>query len=259
MEPPVSPPGQTSSQPDAAQPEPALDPSPPPGEARAPLAPEGRANSPAVPSRYAPLWAPLDETAAKIQIFTNDREEDWRLGTEQDHARVRPHYDSGSTVLDLGCGIGRLAAVVAPRCRALWAVDVSPQMLTLAAKRLAACRNIRYVLCQDTAFPDVPDQSIDLAYCLLVMQHLELEDSFLLLEELRRVTRPSGTIVVTYPNLLSDFYLDCFVAYAHRGAATEMARARIYTPQEVDRLMTAAGFRAEITAETEIRVVARPI
>lgn len=213
-------------------------------------------------SRYARLWAPSNETDAKLQIFTNDREEDWRIGTAQDHARLEPYYDASSVVLDLGCGVGRVASVVAPRCRELWAVDVSPQMLTLAAERLAAYDNVRYVLCYDTRFPDVPDGSVDLAYCLLVMQHLEREDAFLLLEELRRVVRPSGTAVVTYPNLLSDAYLDCFVGYAHRGASAEMDRARIYTPQEIDRLMPAAGFAAEITTpdqDNEIRVVARPV
>ena len=53
---------------------------------------------------------------------------------------------------------------------------------------------------------------------------VEREDAFLLLEELRRVIRPTGTVIVTYPNLLSDTYLDCFLQYAHNGACSRELR-----------------------------------
>jgi ubiquinone/menaquinone biosynthesis C-methylase UbiE len=210
-------------------------------------------------TRYAKLWSPSNEQDARRQIFNTDDDDDWRVGGQQDYSRLTPYFDKSSTVLDLGCGIGRVASFVAPECAEFWAVDVSPQMLVMASERLASCRNVHYALCEDVKFADVKDASVDLAYCLLVLQHLEREDAFLLLEELRRVIRPTGTVVLTYPNLLSDVYLDCFVGYAHSGAVAEPGRARIYTPQEVERILPAAGFSTEIVAEVEIRVVARPV
>ena len=128
----------------------------------------------------------------------------------------------------------------------------------MAAERLRDLTNVKYAHCHDVSFPDVPSGSIDLAYSLLVLQHVEREDAFLLLEELRRVIRPTGTVIVTYPNLLSETYFSNFVDSARRGEASARARARLYTPQEVEALLPAAGFRAEFEAGTEIRVTAHP-
>ena len=48
----------------------------------------------------------------------------------------------GADVLDLGCGIGRISAVLAPHCRSVLALDVSPNMVAEAARRLAAAPNV---------------------------------------------------------------------------------------------------------------------
>ena len=45
-------------------------------------------------------------------------------------------------VLDLGCGIGRVASALAPRCRTVLGLDVSPGMVAEAARRLAALPNV---------------------------------------------------------------------------------------------------------------------
>ena len=131
-------------------------------------------------------------------------------------------------------------------------------MLKLAAERLAEFDNVRFVQSRDTGIPDVPTASIDLVYSLLVLQHVEREDAFVLLEELRRVLRPDGRAVLNFPNLLNDGYLEGFVHYAHTGASTQANRARVYTPQEVERIVTAAGFEVEIEEKTEIWAFATP-
>jgi ubiquinone/menaquinone biosynthesis C-methylase UbiE len=175
-----------------------------------------------------------------------------------DADRLAAYLPDGGSALDLGCGIGRVARYLAPRCATLWAVDASDRMLELARTRLADLPNVHYARCVDTAIPDVPDGTIDVAYALLVLQHLEREDAFLLLEELRRVVAPSGTVVVTFPNLLSDTYLAAFLDYVRGGEVTNRARARMYTPEEVTRVVAAAGFDVEIDAGVEIFAVCRP-
>ncbi len=42
----------------------------------------------------------------------------------------------GPDVLDLGCGIGRMAAALAPRCRSVLGLDVSPGMVAEARRRV---------------------------------------------------------------------------------------------------------------------------
>jgi SAM-dependent methyltransferase len=53
---------------------------------------------------------------------------------------LRPEAD----VLDLGCGIGRIAAAVAPLCRSVLGLDVSAGMVAEARQRNAALPNVRF-------------------------------------------------------------------------------------------------------------------
>ncbi|HLH47654.1 MAG TPA: methyltransferase domain-containing protein, partial [Acidimicrobiales bacterium] len=111
----------------------------------------------------------------------------------------------------------------------------------------------------DTVVPDVPSASVDFAYSLLVLQHLEREDAFLLMKELRRIVAPTGTVVITFPNLLADVYLQSFVRDATTGGVNNPVRARIYTPQEVGAILPAAGFSVTVEEEVEVRAVCRPL
>jgi SAM-dependent methyltransferase len=63
-------------------------------------------------------------------------------------ALLRAHgLDPDATLVDLGAGTGRLAAVTAPHCRRVVAVDPSPAMLALARERVTAAghRNVDFV------------------------------------------------------------------------------------------------------------------
>lgn len=211
-------------------------------------------------SRYAGSWNPPNVERAIAQIYNTTDFASFEAGGRLDYGRLEPYLRPSDCVLDLGCGIGRVAFYVAERCRALWAVDVSPRMLELCEERLHGWDKVRYALCKDVEIPDVPSGSVDFAYSLLVLQHLEREDAFLLLEELRRVLRPAGRAYLTFPNLLSDTYLECFVTYAHSRASGQLERARLYTPQEVERLLPAAGFKVlSVEVETEIRALVEAV
>lgn len=211
-----------------------------------------------LPRSYAELWRPSTLAEAITQIYDTADLASFEEGGQRDASWLAPFVTPESTVLDLGCGIGRVALYVAPRCRRLWAVDVSARMLELARERLSACGNVSYARCRDVTVPDIRAGAVDLAYSLLVLQHVEREDAFLLLEELRRVLRPGGTAVLTFPNLLSEPYLRGFIDYARSRASSQRGRARFYTPQEVDRVVRAAGFDiVGLEPGTEIRVVAR--
>ncbi len=50
----------------------------------------------------------------------------------------------GPDVLDLGCGIGRMAVALAPRCRSVLGLDVSAGMVTEARRRCAGLGNLRF-------------------------------------------------------------------------------------------------------------------
>ena len=208
---------------------------------------------PAPAGRYGGLWSPPDVAEARQLILTRTDPGFFERTARDDDETLAPWIKPDDTVLDLGCGIGRVALYVAPRCRLLWAVDASQTMLDMAAERLAGRPNVRFARCLDTTIPDVPTASVDVAYSILVLQHLEREDAFLLMRELRRVVKPGGLAYLTFPNLLSDGYLESFVTYAETGEVANPARARMYTSEEVQRILPAAGFQlVETTAGADI-------
>jgi malonyl-CoA O-methyltransferase len=99
-------------------------------------------------------------------------------------------------VLDAGCGSGRYMLHALRRGAAcVTGVDLSPQMLERASAELGALHagaTVALVQGSLAALP-VPDARADLTVCGLVVGHLDdLEQS---LAELRRVTRPGGTLL----------------------------------------------------------------
>jgi ubiquinone/menaquinone biosynthesis C-methylase UbiE len=207
-------------------------------------------------TRYGDLWKPADELQAmQLVLDESDADRFEASGREQASRVLWPLIEPSDVVLDLGCGIGRVARYVSECCRILWAVDASETMLALARERLADRSNVRFALCQGTTIPALADNSIDFAYSILTLQHLEREDAFKLLLELRRMMRPKAKAFLTFPNLLSDEYLSSFLEYVEAGEASNPVRARFYTPEEVRRLIPVAGFDIQsFVAGVEIEV-----
>jgi ubiquinone/menaquinone biosynthesis C-methylase UbiE len=205
---------------------------------------------------YGDLWKPDDEQQA-MQLVLNETDPDVfeSSGRRQADDLLCPRIRPTDVVMDLGCGIGRVARYVAGCCANLWAVDASETMLSLARKRLEELENIRFARSEGTRVPSIESESVDFVYSILTLQHLEREDAFLLLREVHRVLRPGGAAFFTFPNFLSDVYLEAFLAYAERSEVENPARARFYTPEEVRRLLPAAGFEVvNMTAGVEIEV-----
>jgi SAM-dependent methyltransferase len=93
-------------------------------------------------------------------------------------------------VADLGCGSGRWASFVAPRCRSLAVVDFSDAVF-VARENLRAHENVVFVLGDVLALP-FPDDAFDLAYCIGVLHHLPVDA----LEATRRLARLAPEVLV---------------------------------------------------------------
>ena len=101
--------------------------------------------------------------------------------------------EPGDVVLDLGCGDGRILDLVAGMGATTIGVDLNLELARIASARHPVFLN---------RLPDlacVKDESVDGAYLVLTIEHLE--DSGTVFEETARVVRPSGclTVVVNHP------------------------------------------------------------
>ena len=96
------------------------------------------------------------------------------------------------TVLDFGAGTGLVATKVAPRVKALIAVDVSPAMLELLAPKAAAAGNIE-IVCQDLLAHPLARQ-VDLVVSAMAMHHVA--DTAALARALFAHTAPGGGVAL---------------------------------------------------------------
>jgi SAM-dependent methyltransferase len=94
--------------------------------------------------------------------------------------------------LDLGCGDGRLTALL--DASELTAADVSPVALERAGRRVEDARLVE--LEPDAPLP-LDDAGFDLVLCAETIEHVR--DVQLFLSEIRRVLRPGGELALTTP------------------------------------------------------------
>lgn len=73
--------------------------------------------------------------------------------------------------IDIGCGSGRWAAMVAPRVGHLHLVDASEEALAVARQNLSQSRNVTFHLASVDEIP-LPDNSLDFAFSLGVLHHV---------------------------------------------------------------------------------------
>ena len=104
-----------------------------------------------------------------------------------------PPLEPRHTVLEVGCGIGRLTRVLAARAGRVIALDVSAEMLTQARGANPGLANVEWRHGDGTTLSGVPDASVDVVFSLVVFQHIP--DPAITLgyvREMGRVLRPGG-------------------------------------------------------------------
>lgn len=171
--------------------------------------------------------------------------------TEPIHA-IRPF--AGLDVLDLGAGSGRLSSIIAPEAKSLISTDISSAMLELLDKKLTQRglnRNWTTAVADHRSLP-IADASIDLAVSGWSISYLTNTDNSdwehnlaLVLNELTRVMRPNGTIIIfetmgtgtetpNPPGFLTSYYdqLENKYGFNHRWIRTDYSFANVEEAKE---------------------------
>lgn len=113
-------------------------------------------------------------------------------------------------MIDLGCGSGRLASRLARFYKGQFlGVDVVKEMLDYANARTPD--NFRFVEVDDIAIP-APDASADLVTAFSLFTHLLHEETFIYLEEAKRVLRPGGRLVFSFLEMAAPNHWSIFAA-----------------------------------------------
>jgi len=109
----------------------------------------------------------------------------------------------GKAVLDLGCGTGENTVALLKRGARVRAMDISPDLIAIAEKRLHEV-NIEATLAVGDAYnTGLASESVDIVFCIALIHHLDLA---LVRDEMLRVLRRGGTVVLKEPIRFSGLY-----------------------------------------------------
>ena len=173
---------------------------------------------------------------------------------QQLKALARTGIGPGRSVLDVGCGFGletnRLAALVRPGGHAV-GLDHSPAFIAEARRRAAAAGSDATFATGNAQALPFADAAFDATRAERVLTYLADPDKAL--SELRRVTRPGGTVAVLEPDFdsnainLSDRLLTRRVL-AH---ACDSGVVNAWLVRDLARMLRRAGFR-DVHIDTRI-------
>jgi ubiquinone/menaquinone biosynthesis C-methylase UbiE len=131
---------------------------------------------------------------------------------------------SDATMLDIGCGIGRIERALAPLVGTITAIDVSSGMIEEARRRCGDLANVAFEQCGGRDLAKFRDRSFDLVLAVDSFPYLYAADPDIItrhLQDCARVLRPNGSVVILNFSYRSDVEAD---------------------RREIERLATANGF-----------------
>ena len=106
---------------------------------------------------------------------------------------------SDATVLDIGCGIGRIERALAPLVGSITAIDVSSGMIEEAQRRCRDLANVAFEQCGGRDLAGFRDRSFDLVLAVDSFPYLFAADPEIVALHLRdaaRVLRPGGAVAI---------------------------------------------------------------
>ncbi len=156
-------------------------------------------------------------------------------------------------ILDIGCGPGVYTGCLSSRCRELYGVDVSQEMIEIARGKKYG--NVRFSVGSIDNL-EFGDNFFDAVVCVGVLEYFgDVEHA---VKEVARVTRKGGVVIFTAPNASSIFnrldrYIRKLLKGCRRVIRMDVSRSFmnydfepvLFSRERVEGLLKKYGFRAE--------------
>jgi ubiquinone/menaquinone biosynthesis C-methylase UbiE len=162
-------------------------------------------------------------------------------GYHQTIDRARVHLSKDDHVLEVGCGTGSTALLLAPSVAHITASDISSEMIAIGREKAADqnVANVEFVRAvpQDDAFPEAPFDAV-LAFNFL---HL-VADLPATLRRLRELLKPGGLLISKTVALGGRGFVFKPMLFVMRALGKAPPDVGFFTPKQLEAMMAGAGF-----------------
>lgn len=150
--------------------------------------------------------------------------------------RIRRYIPAGSMVCDIGCGDGTVLMALRKRGLIKQGTGLDP---CASPGTKGDCEFIRTELLKAA----LPDRSYDVVLMLAVLEHFERGSVAAVMEEIRRILKPGGLLIMTTPTPLSRPVLEFLAFRLHLISEREIRGHRhYYGRDEMESLARQAKF-----------------
>ncbi|MGH7731133.1 MAG: class I SAM-dependent methyltransferase [Candidatus Eiseniibacteriota bacterium] len=157
-------------------------------------------------------------------------------------------------ILDVGCGLGRLAARLAAPHRRVTGIDLSPGMVSRAARLAGPSSSLRF-RCGDVLAMDLPPAAFDCVISAATFHHLPTDTA---VARMVSLLRPEGTLVI-HDLRADDGWLDLMGSVLDR-LASDLGRflvtGRLREPRVLREAWARHGAGERYLSQREARALA---
>ena len=145
---------------------------------------------------------------------------------------ISPYYDPSWTVLDIGCGIGRMLKPLAHHFHALVGIDVSGEMIKKSKKWLQCVENVNTLETSGIDLNPLLSEHFDLVYSYVAFQHMPRQVFERYLAESNRVLKPDGYFAFQIP-----------IGFHQHTPMGDTIGIRAYSKDELSETLDQLGFQ----------------
>jgi SAM-dependent methyltransferase len=110
-------------------------------------------------------------------------------------------HAAGKSVVEIGSGIGRMTAALTNEYDRVIACDLDAAFLERCRDTVAQFGRVdrlQTVYVEDGHTLDIPDQSVDLVFSYITLQHCNRDDALALVKESFRIVKPGGRVALNF-------------------------------------------------------------
>ena len=184
-------------------------------------------------------------------------DEGWTANNHYHNFLLKHVPQNCENALEIGCGTGAFARLLAKRCKRVVALDLSPEMIRVARSRSSQFDNLEFQLA-DAMTWDFPESQFDFICSIATLHHLQQRELFV---KMKDALKPGGVLVVldlVESNSLVERMLDVF-ALGVSGGLRLIHNGRLKPPPEVRKAWEQHGKHDSYSSVSQMRALANEI